>query len=65
MGDYAIVNLLEFDDDTQGRFPGMEAVRAFEAGPDGLEVICVGGHRPKGGDSERFDDFWPAGSTAR
>ena len=40
-------------------------IRAFEAGPDGLEVICVGGRRPKGGDSERFGDFWPAGSTAR
>ena len=33
-------------------------IRAFEAGPDGLEVICVGGRRPKGGDSERFDAFW-------
>ena len=39
-------------------------IRAFEAGPNGLEVICVGGHRPKGGDSERFEDFWPAASPA-
>jgi quercetin dioxygenase-like cupin family protein len=34
-------------------------IRAFEAGPDGLEVVCVGGRRPQGGDSERFGDFWP------
>jgi hypothetical protein len=40
-------------------------IRAFEAGPDGLEVICVGGRRPKGGDSERFEDFWPADSPAQ
>jgi hypothetical protein len=40
-------------------------IGAFEAGPDGLEVICVGGRRPKGGDSERFEDFWPADSPAR
>jgi mannose-6-phosphate isomerase-like protein (cupin superfamily) len=32
--------------------------RAFEAGPDGLDVVCVGGRKPKGGDTERFDDFW-------
>jgi mannose-6-phosphate isomerase-like protein (cupin superfamily) len=25
-------------------------IRAFEAGPDGLEVICIGGPRPKGGE---------------
>ena len=24
-------------------------MRAFEAGPDGLEVLCVGGPRPEGG----------------
>jgi mannose-6-phosphate isomerase-like protein (cupin superfamily) len=40
-------------------------IRAFQAGPDGLEVICVGGRRPKGGDSERFEDFWPADSPTR
>ena len=33
-------------------------VRSFEAGPDGLDVICIGGRRPRGGDSERFDDPW-------
>ncbi len=33
-------------------------VRSFEAGPDGLDVICIGGRKPKEGDSERFEDFW-------
>ncbi|NLT05004.1 MAG: hypothetical protein GXY03_01715 [Solirubrobacterales bacterium] len=32
--------------------------RSFEAGPDGLDLICVGGRRPKGGDTERDADFW-------
>ena len=35
-------------------------VRAFEAGPDGLELIVVGSDRPEGGDGERIEDFWPA-----
>ena len=33
-------------------------LRAFEAGPDGLDVLCVGGRRPKGGDTERDEAFW-------
>jgi quercetin dioxygenase-like cupin family protein len=33
-------------------------VRAFEAGPDGLDVICIGGRKPKRGDTERLPDFW-------
>ena len=33
-------------------------VRSFEAGPEGLDVICIGGRKPKGGDTERFEDFW-------
>jgi mannose-6-phosphate isomerase-like protein (cupin superfamily) len=33
-------------------------VRSFEAGPQGLDVICIGGRKPKGGDAERFEDFW-------
>ena len=33
---------------------------AFEAGPDGLELIAVGNDRPEGGDGERVDDFWAA-----
>lgn len=32
--------------------------RSFEAGPEGLEVICIGGRKPPGGDTERCDDFW-------
>lgn len=33
-------------------------VRSFEAGPDGMEMICIGGRKPEGPDSERFPDFW-------
>ena len=33
-------------------------IRSFEAGPAGLDVICIGGKQPKGGDSERFEEFW-------
>jgi quercetin dioxygenase-like cupin family protein len=32
--------------------------RSFEAGPDGLDLICIGGRKPKGGDTERIPDFW-------
>ena len=34
-------------------------VRAFEAGPQGLELIAVGGRRPQGGDGVRSDSPWP------
>ena len=34
-------------------------VRAFEAGPDGLELIAVGGPRPEGGDGVPTDAPWP------
>ena len=33
-------------------------VRSFEAGPEGLDLICIGGRRPKSGDTERVPDFW-------
>ena len=33
-------------------------IRSFEAGPDGLDVICIGGRKPEGRDSERFPGFW-------
>jgi mannose-6-phosphate isomerase-like protein (cupin superfamily) len=33
-------------------------VRAFEGGPDGLEVIAVGADRPEGGDGIPAPDFW-------
>ena len=29
-------------------------IRSFEAGPDGLDVICIGGRKPEGPDSERI-----------
>lgn len=34
-------------------------IRSFEAGPEGMDVICIGGRKSEGGDSERFEDFWP------
>jgi mannose-6-phosphate isomerase-like protein (cupin superfamily) len=40
-----------------------QVIRSFEAGPDGMEMICVGGKRPKGGDNERFEDFWNGRAT--
>jgi mannose-6-phosphate isomerase-like protein (cupin superfamily) len=33
-------------------------IRAFEAGPDGLEIIAVGGSRPEEGDGEMVSDWW-------
>jgi mannose-6-phosphate isomerase-like protein (cupin superfamily) len=33
-------------------------VRAFEGGPDGLELVAIGSDRPEGGDGERVDDWW-------
>jgi quercetin dioxygenase-like cupin family protein len=33
-------------------------VRAFEAGPSGLEMIAVGSDRPEDGDGEMVNDFW-------
>src|SRR5690349_8998827 len=36
-----------------------EVVRAFEAGPEGLELIAVGGPKPEGGDGVRSDTPWP------
>jgi quercetin dioxygenase-like cupin family protein len=35
-----------------------EVIRAFEAGPDGLDLICIGGRKPKANDTDRFPDFW-------
>jgi quercetin dioxygenase-like cupin family protein len=36
-----------------------EVLRAFAAGPDGLEVIAVGGPKPEGGDGEAGSVEWP------
>ena len=38
-----------------------EVVRAFEAGPDGLDVIAVGGPKPEEGDGVRAEANWPEG----
>jgi quercetin dioxygenase-like cupin family protein len=36
-----------------------EVIRAFEAGPDGLDLIAVGGSKPEGGDGVPSDSPWP------
>jgi quercetin dioxygenase-like cupin family protein len=36
-----------------------EVVRAFEAGPEGLELVAVGGPRPADGDGEMASANWP------
>ena len=33
--------------------------RSFEAGPEGLDVICIGGRKAAGRDAERVENFWP------
>jgi quercetin dioxygenase-like cupin family protein len=40
---------------------GPPVVRAFEAGPDGLELIAIGGPKPEGGDGVASDSPWPEG----
>ncbi len=35
-----------------------DVVRAFEGGPEGLELIAIGTDRPEGGDGEMVKDFW-------
>jgi quercetin dioxygenase-like cupin family protein len=35
-----------------------ETVRAFEAGPEGLELIAAGSDRPEGGDGVRAERAW-------
>ena len=42
-----------------------EVVRAFEAGPEGLELIAVGGPKPEGGDGVQSDAPWPGDDAAR
>jgi mannose-6-phosphate isomerase-like protein (cupin superfamily) len=36
-----------------------EVVRAFEAGPDGLDIIAVGGPKPEDGDGVLGTAAWP------
>src|SRR5215213_8626394 len=38
---------------------GPGVIRAFEAGPEGLELIAVGGPKPEGGDGVQSDAPWP------
>ena len=38
-----------------------EVVRAFASGPDGLEIVAVGGPKPEGGDGVGSDSPWPEG----
>lgn len=33
-------------------------VSRFTSEPEGLDVLCVGGRRPDGGDGEMVDGFW-------
>jgi mannose-6-phosphate isomerase-like protein (cupin superfamily) len=35
-----------------------EVIRAFEGGPEGLQVVAVGADRPEGGDGVRAPDWW-------
>jgi mannose-6-phosphate isomerase-like protein (cupin superfamily) len=37
-----------------------EVVRAFHAGPDGLDMIAVGGPKPEGGDGVAGTADWPS-----
>ncbi|HTA06442.1 MAG TPA: hypothetical protein VK774_08775 [Solirubrobacteraceae bacterium] len=35
-----------------------EVIRAFEGGPDGLQLIAIGADRPEGGDGAMVLDWW-------
>ena len=35
-----------------------EVARSFEAGAEGLDMICIGSRKPEGGDNVLVDDFW-------
>jgi mannose-6-phosphate isomerase-like protein (cupin superfamily) len=37
-----------------------QVVRGFDAGPEGLVLIAVGGAKPEGGDGHPVPDRWPA-----
>jgi hypothetical protein len=55
MADYTIKNLKDVDDVVR---VAPEVVRAFEGGPDGLELIAVGSARPEDGDGVPAPDWW-------
>jgi mannose-6-phosphate isomerase-like protein (cupin superfamily) len=35
-----------------------EVIRGFEGGPEGLELIAIGGNKPEGGDGVADRDWW-------
>jgi len=35
-----------------------QVVRAFEGGPEGIEIVAIGSDRPEGGDGVLVQDFW-------
>lgn len=35
-----------------------ETVRGFDSGPEGLELICIGGDKPEGGDGVLVKGHW-------
>ncbi len=39
-----------------------EVVRAFESGPEGLDLVAVGGPRPQDGDGVMAEAAWPDAS---
>jgi len=39
-----------------------DVVRAFEAGPDGLDIIAIGGPKPEEGDGVMASAAWPDAS---
>jgi mannose-6-phosphate isomerase-like protein (cupin superfamily) len=41
-----------------------EVVRAFESGPEGLDLIAIGGPKPEGGDGVQSDEPWPDASDS-
>ena len=41
---------------------GPPVVRAFESGPDGLDLLAIGGPKPEGGDGVQTDSPWPDAS---
>jgi hypothetical protein len=74
MSRHARVNLRELDDSVAARAEGIEGrfgrgavgarvspdvVRAFAAGPEGLEIVAVGGPKPEGGDADTAPVSWP------
>ena len=36
-----------------------DVVRAFEAGPEGMDIVAIGGPKPEGGDGEMESAEWP------